>query len=65
MTGATSTKEDITLNGFNHITAELFEHPLSLPEHEENAKLISLPGRKYFFIEIRVSKIIIFHFLIF
>ena len=48
MTGATSTKEDITLNGFNHITAELLEHPLSLPEHEENAKLISLPGKKYF-----------------
>ena len=44
MTGATSTKEDITLNGFNQITAELFEHPLSLPEHDENSKLVSLQG---------------------
>ena len=54
MTGATATKQDITLNGFNHITAELFEHPLSLPEHEENAKLISLPGNKSFILLIYV-----------
>ena len=46
MTGATSTKEDITLNGFNHITAEMFEHTLSLEEHDENAKDFSLPGNQ-------------------
>jgi hypothetical protein len=44
MTGATSTKEEITLNGFNQISAELFEHPLSLPEHDKNSKLVSLQG---------------------
>ena len=46
MTGATAIKEDIALNGFNHITAELFEHPLSLPEHDENEKEFTLPGKK-------------------
>ena len=46
MTGATSIKEDITLNSFNHITAELFEHTLSLEEHDENAKEFSLPGNQ-------------------
>ena len=48
MTGATATKEDIALNGFNHITAEMFEHTLSLEEHEENAKDFSLPGNPIF-----------------
>ena len=47
MTGATSTMEDITLNGFNHITAEMFEHTLSLEEHDENAKDFSLPGNQF------------------
>ena len=46
MTGATAIKEDIALNGFNHITAELFEHPMSLPEHDENEKEFTLPGKK-------------------
>ena len=46
MTGATAIKEDIALNGFNHITTDLFEHPLSLPEHDENEKEFTLPGKK-------------------
>ena len=46
MTVDTLIKKQITFNGHNQITVELYEHPLSLPKHDENAKLISLQGNK-------------------